>query len=219
MMAYTPYYAGGWQSDEEGDTPVTPAALNHMDEGIAGCLENDGPSDLRAAKLAVSQVNDLFSLRGTVDNASNAEHNGDDVSFNVQNGGLMAYDHTGGAPIWTLPGVPRGGAESGTITAGPKCTVQYSTALKIGALGFVAIRAVVDSGETLSNTDVIATCSIKPTAVTGALAVAITQSGASVSNIYPSLGRLNADGTIVQTVASSAPAGSVIYMLFAFNAQ
>lgn len=33
-MAYTPYYSGGWQSGEEGDTPITPAALNHMEEGI-----------------------------------------------------------------------------------------------------------------------------------------------------------------------------------------
>lgn len=218
-MAYTPYYPGGWQSGEEGDTPITPAALNHMEDGIENSVFNDGPSDFRAVKLAASQINDLYSLRGTVDNSYNTEHNGDDVSFNVQNGGVMAYDHTGGGILWKIPGVPSTGAEFGTITAGPKCTVQYSTALKIGALGFMAIRAVVDSGETLGNTDVIATCSIKPTAVTWPLAVVITPSGASVSHIYPGLGRLNTDGTIVQTVASSAPEGSVIYMLFAFNAQ
>lgn len=35
-MAYTPYYSGGWQTGEEGGTPITPAALNHMDDGIAG---------------------------------------------------------------------------------------------------------------------------------------------------------------------------------------
>lgn len=34
-MAYTPYYSGGWQSGEEGGTPITPAALNHMEDGIA----------------------------------------------------------------------------------------------------------------------------------------------------------------------------------------
>ena len=33
-MAYTPYYSGGWQSGEEGGTPITPDALNHMDDGI-----------------------------------------------------------------------------------------------------------------------------------------------------------------------------------------
>ena len=33
-MAYTPYYTGGWQSGEEGGTPITPDALNHMETGI-----------------------------------------------------------------------------------------------------------------------------------------------------------------------------------------
>ena len=33
-MAYTPYYSGGWQSGEEGNTPITPAALNNMEQGI-----------------------------------------------------------------------------------------------------------------------------------------------------------------------------------------
>lgn len=33
-MAYTPYYSGGWQSGEEGNTPITPAALNNMENGI-----------------------------------------------------------------------------------------------------------------------------------------------------------------------------------------
>lgn len=34
-MAYTPYYPGGWQSGEQGGTPITPAALNNMENGIA----------------------------------------------------------------------------------------------------------------------------------------------------------------------------------------
>ena len=33
-MAYTPYYPGGWQSGESGGTPITPAALNNMENGI-----------------------------------------------------------------------------------------------------------------------------------------------------------------------------------------
>lgn len=37
-MAYTPYYSGGWQSGEEGGTPITPDALNHMEEGIEDSL-------------------------------------------------------------------------------------------------------------------------------------------------------------------------------------
>lgn len=38
-MAFTPYYPGGWQSGEDGGTPITPAALNHMDDGIAGAYD------------------------------------------------------------------------------------------------------------------------------------------------------------------------------------
>lgn len=33
-MAYTPYYSGGWQSGEQGGTPITPAALNNIENGI-----------------------------------------------------------------------------------------------------------------------------------------------------------------------------------------
>ena len=33
-MAYTPYYPGGWQSGSEGGTPITPPALNNMENGI-----------------------------------------------------------------------------------------------------------------------------------------------------------------------------------------
>jgi hypothetical protein len=40
-MAYTPYYTGGWQSGEEGGTPITPDALNHMEEGIEDANDLD----------------------------------------------------------------------------------------------------------------------------------------------------------------------------------
>lgn len=33
-MAFTPYYPGGWQSGEEGGTPITPDALNHYDDAF-----------------------------------------------------------------------------------------------------------------------------------------------------------------------------------------
>ena len=39
-MAWTPYYSGGWQSGEQGGTPITPAALNNMENGIKAA--NDG---------------------------------------------------------------------------------------------------------------------------------------------------------------------------------
>ncbi len=33
-MSYTPYYPNGWQTGEAGATPITPAALNYMENGI-----------------------------------------------------------------------------------------------------------------------------------------------------------------------------------------
>ena len=50
-MSYSPYYAGGWQSGELGATPITPAALNHMDNGIAAALRTDGGTMTGILKL------------------------------------------------------------------------------------------------------------------------------------------------------------------------
>ena len=33
-MSYSKYYSGGWQSGETGNTPITPDALNHIEDGI-----------------------------------------------------------------------------------------------------------------------------------------------------------------------------------------
>lgn len=33
-MSYEKYYPGGWQSGESGGTPITPEALNHIEDGI-----------------------------------------------------------------------------------------------------------------------------------------------------------------------------------------
>jgi hypothetical protein len=33
-MGYEKYYSGGWKSGEAGGTPITPEALNHMENGI-----------------------------------------------------------------------------------------------------------------------------------------------------------------------------------------
>jgi len=41
-MAYSRYYPGGWKSGEVGATPITPAALNHMETGIEGALPKNG---------------------------------------------------------------------------------------------------------------------------------------------------------------------------------
>lgn len=39
-MSYNKYYAGGWQSGEVGATPITPEALNHIEDGITQTYED-----------------------------------------------------------------------------------------------------------------------------------------------------------------------------------
>ena len=41
-MAYTPFYAGGWKDYPNTSTPITSAALNHMEDGIAAAGEGAG---------------------------------------------------------------------------------------------------------------------------------------------------------------------------------
>lgn len=54
-MAWTPYYSEGWQSGEAGGTPITPEALNHMDDGIAGAVEKTG--DEMTGNLTLPHIN------------------------------------------------------------------------------------------------------------------------------------------------------------------
>lgn len=53
-MAYTPYYTGGWQSGEEGNTPITPDALNHMEEGIENANDLDATPTQGSTKAVQS---------------------------------------------------------------------------------------------------------------------------------------------------------------------
>lgn len=38
-MSYSKFYPNGWQSGEAGGTPITPDALNHIEDGIASAAE------------------------------------------------------------------------------------------------------------------------------------------------------------------------------------
>ena len=85
-MAYTPYYSGGWQSGEQGGTPITPAALNHIDQGIAGItpasieavigngtvtvkrIPNTGS---RAVTITCTNSEQMFLVIGAVANTTN----------------------------------------------------------------------------------------------------------------------------------------------------
>lgn len=55
MADYTPYYSGGWQTGEEGGTPITPAALNNMEDGIEGSLQKSGGT--MTGNLAIPHLN------------------------------------------------------------------------------------------------------------------------------------------------------------------
>lgn len=41
-MSYSPYYPSGWLTGETGATPITPEALNHMEEGIKDAMPKSG---------------------------------------------------------------------------------------------------------------------------------------------------------------------------------
>ena len=41
-MGYTPFYTGGWKDYPNTTTPITAAALNHIDEGIAATAQSGG---------------------------------------------------------------------------------------------------------------------------------------------------------------------------------
>lgn len=61
-MAYTPYYSGGWQSGEEGNTPITPAALNNIEDGISALNTKSLGSFATLAALGDALTTELQSL-------------------------------------------------------------------------------------------------------------------------------------------------------------
>lgn len=52
-MSYEKYYPNGWQSGETGGTPITPEALNHMEEGI----QNSAPGGCGLGSSAIAVTN------------------------------------------------------------------------------------------------------------------------------------------------------------------
>lgn len=68
--SYNPYYSGGWQSGEEGGTPITPDALNHMDGGIAGAYDYTQQSTANKAQkifFNVATWADVYSKLSTLE--------------------------------------------------------------------------------------------------------------------------------------------------------
>lgn len=63
-MAFTPYYPGGWQSGEEGGTPITPDALNHYDDAFDDVYD------------AIQDSTAITDLTGTVTGVLDSENGG-----------------------------------------------------------------------------------------------------------------------------------------------
>lgn len=59
-MAYTPTYPGGWQSGVSGATPITAAALQNMEDGIAAA--DTAASEASAAASAVADTVDALAI-------------------------------------------------------------------------------------------------------------------------------------------------------------
>jgi hypothetical protein len=57
-MKYSPFYTGGWASGETGGTPITPAALNHIEAGIAQTYSDLAPAGYGLGTYG-TWVNDL----------------------------------------------------------------------------------------------------------------------------------------------------------------
>ena len=71
-MAYTPYYSGGWQSGEEGGTPITPDALNHMEAGVESANNETVPVNrggTNAATAAGARTNLEVYSKAEVDSS------------------------------------------------------------------------------------------------------------------------------------------------------
>lgn len=135
----------------ERGTVTYKATLGNLTNGI-GAVTNNGPADFRATKLSVSQVNDIYSLRGTVDNSNNTARNGDDISVNFQNTGITVYDHTTGANVWaTGPMVTISDAATVPSSIG---TTSRNVFTRWGNIVTVALWVTLASGIPASGTTI-----------------------------------------------------------------
>ena len=88
-MSYQKNYPNGWKSGEAGGTPITPAALDNIENGIANALPKDGTDPMTA---------DLPMGGHRVTGLGNPQDDGDAVPLGYANGhfapagyGLGAY--------------------------------------------------------------------------------------------------------------------------------
>lgn len=53
-MSYEKYYPGGWQSGESGGTPITPEALNHIENGVKELDQGKAPAGYGLGEYATN---------------------------------------------------------------------------------------------------------------------------------------------------------------------
>ena len=63
-MSYKPNYEGGWKSGESGGTPITPEALNHIEQGIEQTYSDFAPSGYGLGENG-AYVSNLDALKTT----------------------------------------------------------------------------------------------------------------------------------------------------------
>lgn len=153
-MGYEKYYSGGWKSGETGGTPITPEALNHMEEGIEAAADHadstSNPHGVTAAQVgaAASSHNHSTSnitsgtlgvARGGTGKATHTSNavltgNGTSAVNNVAtaSGALYATAADGAAKFGTLP-IAQGG--TGKTTAVDACSaLGLSPAMNLGTV-------------------------------------------------------------------------------------
>lgn len=62
-MSYSKYYPSGWLTGESGNTPITPAALNYMEQGIE-TAQNTAEEAQTTAKNAFNTAKNATDLAG-----------------------------------------------------------------------------------------------------------------------------------------------------------
>lgn len=88
-MSYEKYYQGGWKSGETGGTPITPEALNHMEEGIEESNKNLLPNP-QTADNATFLRNDNTWQKVTPANIGAAASSHNHAAGNITSGTLSA---------------------------------------------------------------------------------------------------------------------------------
>ena len=155
-MGYEKYYPGGWQSGEAGGTPITPEALNHMEEGIEAAADHadstSNPHGVTAAQVGASEsghkhaAGDVTSgtfgvARGGTGKATHTSNavltgNGTSAVNNVAtaSGALYATAANGAAKFGTLPVAQGGTGMTGASTSSANNSYFTAYCAKFGNL-------------------------------------------------------------------------------------